>query len=348
MIVSFVCPSARQPMGGVTAQYEFANGLRRLGHDVHIAHGAFWGRPGIRSLDEVPWFRFEPGIHHHFGDGEIPLPPADVIFGTGAPPELGLPVVLVQGLDMFPPAMEQAVFRTPCLKVCVASWLVEAGRRHGCPAEQLVHVPMGIDHDRFRPSRPAGSRDVHVAMLYNDHQAKGWVPGMRALELVKALVPDLRAVVFGTKRPPERLPDWITFELDPSPEALVQDVYGRCQVFLQPSYYEGFGFTALEAMACGAALVTTDNGGSRDYATDGVTALVVPPGDPGAMALGIEALLLDPDRRESIARAGEQRSRGFDWATAAQQLERHLVAYVADPDAYRRPPRPLPVPAADR
>lgn len=347
MIVSFVCPSARQPMGGVTAQYEFANGLRRLGHDIHIAHGAFWGRPGIKSLEEVPWFQFEPGIHHHFGDGDIALPPADVIFGTGAPPELGLPAVLVQGLDMFPPAMEQAVFRTPCLKVCVASWLVEAGARYGCPAEQLVHVPMGIDHTRFRSTRPAEARDVHVAMLYHDHQAKGWVPGKQALELVRASVPDLTAVVFGTKRPPEQLPEWITFILDPSPEALVRDVYGRCQVFLQPSYYEGFGFTALEAMACGAALVTTDNGGSRDYASDGVTALVVPPGDPQSMGRGIEALLHDPDRRRSIARAGEQHSRGFDWTSAAERLERHLLAYVADPGAYQRAPLAPRLPTGD-
>ena len=136
MIVSFVAPSQAVPMGGVTAIYDFANGLARRGHEVHIAHGRFWGR-GITSLDEIAWFDFESGIHHHLDPGTgVDLPDGDIIFGTEAPRRMGLPVLLVQGLDMFPKEMEHQAFRTPGLKVCVASWLIDAGLELGVPRER--------------------------------------------------------------------------------------------------------------------------------------------------------------------------------------------------------------------
>ena len=182
MIISFVCPSGPTPLGGVAAMYEYANGLSRRGHEVHIAHGAFWGRPGVASLDEITWFVFEPGVVHHFGGADIDLPPADVIFGTGAPRELGLPVLLVQGFEMFPKEMERDIFRTPCLKVCVASWLRDVGVEYGVPAEQLAYVPMGIDHDTFRLHRPVEERPNTVGILYSPHMAKGWIPGVQAIE----------------------------------------------------------------------------------------------------------------------------------------------------------------------
>lgn len=338
VIVSFVCPSAPAPMGGVTALYEFANGLSRRGHTVHIAHGAFWGRAGVTTMEELSWFRFEPGIEHHLGAGAIELPAADVIFGTGAAAHLGLPVLVVQGFEMFPERLERQVFRTPCLKVCVASWLVGVGARYGVPAEQLVHVPMGIDHNLFQVTTPLDQRPVHVGLLYNSHMAKGWLPGLRALELVARRHRDLRVTAFGTEQPPDALPPWMTFVYDPPPDVLVRDVYNQCRIFLQPSLYEGFGFTAVEAMACGCALVSTDNGGSADYALPGQTALLAPPGDAEQLARGVERFLQDDRFRIALAQAGRDYVQRFRWDRAAELLEGHLERYLADPPRFLGPP----------
>ena len=124
----------------------------------------------------------------------------------------------------------------------------------------------------------------------------------------------------------------------PDHETLAHEIYGRCQVFLQSSRREGFGFTAIEAMACGAALVTTDNGGSRDYAIDGETALVAPPHDVDAMASLVVSLLRDDVRRSEVAQAGERHVRKFDWDIGAAAIEDVLVRYIADPAAFQRPP----------
>jgi glycosyltransferase involved in cell wall biosynthesis len=324
-------------MGGVSAMYEFANGLSRRGHEVHIAHGAFWGRPGISSLDDLTWFRFEPNVAHHFGEGSIALPDADVIFGTGAPRHLGLPVLLVQGFEMFPPEIEREVFRTPCLKVCVASWLVEVGAGYGVPPEQIVHVAMGIDHETFHVVRPIAARSPRVAILRNTHPAKGWAVGLAALEVVHRERPDVEVVAFGTEPPGDDVPTWIETVTDPAPRALVEDVYNGSQVFLQSSMYEGFGFTAVEAMACGCALVTTDNGGSRDYALSGRTALVTATGDAEGLAAHTLRLLAGEGERIRIAEAGREHVQRFRWDDAAGALEGHLLRYLADPDPFLRP-----------
>jgi len=339
VIVSFVCPSPPGPLGGVTALYEFANGLSRRGHEVHIAHGAFWGRR-IASLDELSWFRFEPDVQHHLDpDAEVvPLPEADIIFGTGAGPEYGLPVLVIQGFEMLFEEIERASFRTPCLKVCVAGWLVGAGMRYGAPEEQLVHVPMGLDHDLFRVVEPIETRPLQVGLLFNAHPAKGFAVGLRALELVHARMPEMRAIIFGTQRPLQPLPEWVTFLEDPLPDTVVRDVYNRCAVFVQSSFNEGFGFTAVEAMACGCALVSTDNGGSSDYAIPEQTALVAPIGDSEKLAQHVEALLRDDERRVGLARAGRELVQAFQWDRAAMMLEGYLEQYLADPARYLAPP----------
>ena len=69
--------------------------------------------------------------------------------------------------------------------------------------------------------------------------------------------------------------------------------YAAARVFAVGSWFEGFCQPGLESLACGTPLVTTDNGGCREYAIDGETALVVPPRDARAMADAIRRLLDD-------------------------------------------------------
>ena len=323
-------------MGGVTVLYEFANALARRGHEVHLLHGRFWGRH-IDSLDDLSWFDFHPAIQHQVdvGDGYT-VPEAHVIFGTDAPPAAGLPVLLHQGRHMFPADVEQRLLAHPSLKVCVASWLVQDAIDHGVPASELVLVPLGLDHGTFRVLEPLDDRPIHVGLLYNDHLNKGWMPATAALAVVQRSVPDLRVLAFGRTPPFHELPPWMDYLLAPGQVQLVEEAYNRCRVFVQASKVEGFGYTAVEAMACGCALVTSDNGGSRDYAVHGETAMVSDPTDVGAMAEHIELLLRDDPLRRRIASAGTELVAGFDWDRTGELLEATLLDYVAHPDRYLR------------
>jgi glycosyltransferase involved in cell wall biosynthesis len=340
VIITFLCPSSPQPIGGVTAIYEFANGLARRGHEVHLAHWPFFGQR-IESMDDIAWFRFEPTIRHHIhGISGGALPHGDIFFGRGSDPEVGQPVLLVQGFEMLYQGLERQGFRTPCLKIAIASWLVQAAARYGVQEDQFRVVFMGINRERYRLTAPIDDRPLQVALLHSTHPAKGWKVAREALEIAHELRPDLRAVAFGTSAPAEALPPWLSVVVDPAQEELVERIYNRSRVFLQASDYEGFGFTAVEAMACGCALVTTDNGGSRDYAHHEDTALVAPPGDAEGLARHVVRLLDDDALRQRIATAGNRYVERFDWDRAAAELEHHLEVYLEDPARFQREPGP--------
>ena len=340
MILSFAYPSSPDRTGGVTVLYELANACARRGHQVHFVHGPLTPYR-VRVLDELPPFRFDERVEHHLVDrlDDTGLPSGDVVFGGTAPRRLGLPVDLVQGFRMLREDVERDLYRSPFPKVCVASWLVDVGIRHGAPPGQLWYVPLGIDHRTFSVHTPQDRRDYDVAMLFHPHREKGFAVGLEALVDLRRRMSQLRAIVFGIDPPAFPLADWVRFLRAPDHATLAREVYNRSRIFLQPSYHEGFGYTAVEGMACGCALVTTDNGGSHDYAVDGQTALVVAPGDAPALAAAAERLLRDHAERARLAEAGaELVRRRFDWDNTAALLEPRLEAYVADPARYQQPP----------
>jgi glycosyltransferase involved in cell wall biosynthesis len=340
VIATFVFPSSRHRTGGVIVLYELANGLARRGHEVHFIHGPSTPHL-IRTLEELPPIRFEEQIRHHIVQSldDPRLPAGDVVFYPFAPRRLGLPVVIVQGYRMLTEEVEVGNLRARAPKACVASWLVDVALRYGVPAEQLWYVPLGIDHEMFAFRTPQQRRRYDVALLSHPHREKGFVVGLEALGELKRRSPDLRANVFGMDRPFRQLPDGVGFWRAPDHRTLADELYNQTRVFIQPSFHEGFGYTALEAMACGCALVTTDNGGSRDYGLPDQTALVVPPGDWAGLADAAERLLSDDTLRTRIAEAGAQLvRRRFDWDNTSEVLEARLRAYVADPQRFQRAP----------
>ena len=343
MIVSFTYPSTPRYGGGLAALYEYADGLARRGHEVHFIHGpAFAER--ISSPDEIVWHRFDPGVVHHVVDrlDDPSLPDGDIVFQPDAPRRLGQPVVVIQGHQLLSAALERPGFRAACPKLCVAGWLLDVGVAWGSPREQMWHVPPGIDVDHFHLRDPLEDRPIDVAMLYSDHPVKGSADGLEALAEVRRTRPELVVSLFGMA-PAGAPPPWASFRQALDHEALAADVYGRARVFLQPSWREGFGLTAVEAMACGAALVSTDNGGSRDYAHHDRTALVVPARSPHHLAAAVTALLDHDDQRVRLAQEGSELAATFTWDRAAERLERHLLDYLADPVALQRPPVDAPM-----
>jgi glycosyltransferase involved in cell wall biosynthesis len=331
------------------AIFEFAGGLSRLGHDVQLVHRWHpFADDRVATVEDISWFKFDERIRHHFAEKLDEFPPADFIFwppsaaylrsesGPNLPPALGLPVMLVQG-DLTGTAKLLRRMGAPFPKVCIAHWLVDFGLQARVPEHQLVHVPYGIRHDVYRLTAPIEDRPMQVAMLYQVHPKKGVRYGLESLTEVKRRLPELRCVLFGTRDPKEPMPPWITYLKSPEREVLVRDVYNRSRVFVQPSIREGFGFTAVEAMAGGCALVTTSNGGSDDYAVPDFTALVTQPQDVDAMSDCIEQLLRDDQTRIRIAVRGNEYVKRFDWAMSARRLETFLTQYGSDPIRFQQP-----------
>jgi len=126
---------------------------------------------------------------------------------------------------------------------------------------------------------------------------------------VEGLVADLRATRSGVIWIPEMLPK----------RAVIQ-LLSHATVFACPSLYEPLGIVNLEAMACGTAVVASAVGGIPEVVADGETGLLVPPGDPAALAGALGALIADPARAAALGRAGRERAVAeFGWQAVAAQ-----------------------------
>ena len=100
----------------------------------------------------------------------------------------------------------------------------------------------------------------------------------------------------------------------------VIQLLSHATVFACPSLYEPLGIVNLEAMACGTAVVGSRVGGIPEVVAEGKTGLLVPPGDPPALASAINALVTDPPRAADMGRLGRERAVAeFGWASIAAQ-----------------------------
>jgi len=198
----------------------------------------------------------------------------------------------------------------------------------GVPDDRLHIVPVGVDPGIFRPM-------PHIARVPGrlmttasaDVPMKGLSPLLEALAKVRTERPDAHLVVIG--RPKERskipalidrlgLTDSVEFVSGVTTERIVE-LYAETEVACVPSVYDGFSLPAVEAMACGVPLVATTGGAVPEVVgRDNETGLLVPPGDPSALATGILRALGDAELRARIGAAGRERAlEMFTWRQTA-------------------------------
>ena len=92
-------------------------------------------------------------------------------------------------------------------------------------------------------------------------------------------------------------------------------LYGACDLFVYPSFYEGFGLPILEAMACGRAVACSNTSAMPEVADS--AALLFDPCSQRDLVFAMRDLLLNPELRQRMERLGVQRAATFSWASSA-------------------------------
>jgi glycosyltransferase involved in cell wall biosynthesis len=95
----------------------------------------------------------------------------------------------------------------------------------------------------------------------------------------------------------------------------VRRLYGACDLFVYPSFYEGFGLPILEAMACGRAVACSNTSAMPEVADS--AALLFDPSSQRELVFAMRDLLLNPELRQRMERLGVQRAAMFSWSSSA-------------------------------
>lgn len=343
--------------GGTRVVAEYARELQALGHEVVVVTCApdrpHW-RGGIARLfgaarrrSPQPGHIALAGLPHRVTRkpafiGIDDVPDADVIVATwwqtaewmdALPASKGRKVHLIQGYETWcgPSLVPRvhAALRLPNVKIAISRSLKETIEAELGPLGIDV-IPNAVDRRQF-DAAPRGRQAVPtVGFVYAHARFKGADVCIRACELARQRLPQLRIVAFGADAPSPKLPLPAGAEYVCCPDQhTLRALYGACDVWLFGSRLDSFGLPVLEAMACRTPVIAVPIGAAPDLLANGGGEIVAPE-SPEAMADAIVQFCTQPAeqwrRQSDIA---HRVAHGHDWRDAALRLQALACGEVA-------------------
>ncbi|WP_424193372.1 glycosyltransferase family 4 protein [Ampullimonas aquatilis] len=350
MRITFLLPTPGDtPIGGVKIIYEHANRLAADGHAVTVVHtmtgqtrdrgllfsiATFLGRRfGLRGgFSPKKWMHvnsninciWAPTLSKHF------IPTGDVIVATAwttaeaaieLPESYGIKYYFIQDYEFFMTAAAEirermaatyrGAFRNLVISPACRDMVID------CGGAVYAEVPNGLDLDHYKLTVPIDSPErKYIGFPARSEPFKRTDDAITALTLYKERNPnsDYKFWCFGGVQP-QNLPSWIEFHLRPTDSELVE-LYNHTAIFIVPSQYEGWGLPGSEAMCCGAALISTDNGGVNAYAIHNRNALICQTMEPKNILYFLEKIITTPNLRINLATEAHTHLQSFTWERA--------------------------------
>jgi D-inositol-3-phosphate glycosyltransferase len=261
--------------------------------------------------------------------------------------------------DAFPPGrneIEDMLVRFADRVIAVCPQDVEDLRRlYHADAERMTCMPCGFGGHEFGALDRAAARQ-RLGLAPNEFvvlQLGRLVPRKCVDTVIRAMAPlrrrlmrPVRLLIVGgnSDAPDERATPAIARLREVARQAGVADVvnfagrtlreelrryYNAADVFVTTPWYEPFGITPLEAMACGTPVVGSRVGGIQETVVDKVTGLLVPPREPAELATAVLQLAESPAYARALGRAGRARARRrYSWQRVTDELESVYEAIV--------------------
>ncbi|WP_285501921.1 glycosyltransferase family 1 protein [Actinokineospora sp. NBRC 105648] len=242
-----------------------------------------------------------------------------------------------------------ALLRASLCVVPSAATATELTRVAGADPNGLAVIQHGVDTDRFHPPSPEEADAARALLGLGTAPYVAFLGALEPRKNVPALVRGFAAAARGQAEPPTLVlagqPGWdrqVERALDAVPHRLrviragylpfehLAGFLGGAALVAYPSLGEGFGLPVLEAMACGACVLTTRRLSLPEVGGDAVAYCGVGAGDIGA---ALADLLDDPGRRADLSAAAQRRAKEFSWHTSATA---HRAAYGRALTLHRR------------
>lgn len=338
MYITFLSPSLNKKSGGTRILTKYADLLSKKGHHVNIlviSKNKFRSLiANILQLGKPNWIEnFKPKIIRVPSFIEKYLPYSNIVIASAWQHAEYLnqynnkisKFYLIQHDERLYHGNAKNVgdtYSSNLEKIVVSTWLKEMMEKDYNSDASLLINP--VDTEYFFPRSKENSSDITILMQHHIYDWKGVADGLEALNRVKQKYPNIKLIMFGARQ--ENIDvDCDEYYYDP-PQKKIGELYAKCDIFLCPSWDEGFGLPSLQAIASQRALVTYDNGGSRDFAFDGDTAFVAKRKDIDDLTTKLELAVKNSDLREKIAKRGYKYSKTMPtWEQQTKKLEKILL-----------------------
>lgn len=211
--------------------------------------------------------------------------------------------------------------------------------RKRCRPDRIVQIHNGRDLKAFSPDPGARARtraslgvapdDVLIVHVGRLTEQKGHRYLLDAYAVVRDQIPGARMVFVGDgdlRADLERLVHergWAADVLFAGYQSAARGFLAAADIVVLPSLFEGLPLVAVEAGAMGRPMVATDVDGTPEVVLDGITGLLVPPGNPARLSSALIELAVDPGRRERMGAAAR------DFVVEHFGVEHHVAQHAA-------------------
>lgn len=346
MKICYVLPKfTRQPIGGYKMVFEYANRLADAGHEVSLlflnddALKKFKVPRFVKNIAcnyitsvEPKWFPLNPSVkkYSNLKKGYLnAIGNQDAVVATGIQTVEEVKNNFANSRKYYFIQDYENWYRTDEYvnqtygygfgNIVISNWLKDIVDKYSKEPAVLIKNP--VDTDIYVRNVSQSERKPHtIGLLYHEEPHKGVKYAMEVIYKLKERYTDLQVEMFGMFPRPENLPEWFNYKRGASQVETV-DIYNKVQVFLCATVEEGYGLTGLEAMSCGACLVSTAYKGVREYAKDGENAYLAPVKDVDALYNYVVRLFEDEEERKRISDSAVTSVKGMDWREAVNKLE---------------------------
>ena len=312
--------AALQALGGVTVD--------TVADTRRHAPGGGGLRSAANALEDQRWTQYELPRRARAAGADVlhhPLPAH--AYAPGAPPQVItvhdlafelLPAHFAPAYRRYAQLTHRHAARTAAAVVCVSHATARDVIDHwGVSAQRIIVAPHGPGQE-LTPL-PRAQRPRHFLYVGDDEPRKNVAGLLEAYRRYAAVAPrPLALVLAGAAR---QAPAGVKVEAAPSPQRL-SELHAGAAALVHPALHEGFGLTALEAMALGTPVIAAPSPGLVEVCGDAVR--YADPADPAALAGALSAVAGSQALRRDLSERGLERAALFSWQSAARE---HAKAY---------------------
>jgi glycosyltransferase involved in cell wall biosynthesis len=231
---------------------------------------------------------------------------------------------------------ERFCYRKSSYIMCVSPSTTHVILRHYHVSQNICEaIPNGVDQNRFFP---LSLKKIPNSLFFLGRleSRKGVDFLIKTIPMVKNILSDIQLFIGGDGDLKPYLEKFIKKNnleknvhlLGTIDDSMLNDWYSKVSVVIIPSVFEGFGLTAIEAMACGTPVIATDGDALRDVIEDGVNGLLVQYNDVESLRDKIVYLLKNKAEQSKFSLNGKKKVRTvYNWSNISQDILR-IYEYV--------------------